>query len=477
MVGFKLKPLSMAVVLAIRKVKKPSHVQRYITSIHAAAGAYFALSEPIVIAAGEDFEIEFYGYVKQTVTSNEPFIGSMGSLNSFTIFQNSSADGIVTVQFPKIGGSSSYLSVNGIYEGVNTIVLKRLGNTVILSVGNKEANISNDNLLSEIIVNSVGKWNALLFTGELYDVKVWVGGDRNTGTLVGDYPIDEDWTQGNVVRNRAAVLGGELWVNPTLGSQWTDNGDGSYTLAGNGVYSDMFVDVPENGKSYLATFDYTSDEEIGMRIDSSTNGVQPEKLKGSGTANVLLIANDSGSTRIGFARSNSGEVVNATISNISVREIPSGYPYALAINVTQDDAEKFTKVDSGANWLGKYLWSHSVDYFVEQVQSVIDYQGVVGQHLIKTDSAATGVKEIDLTTNFVEGEIYRVSYTIVENRAGLLNFSDFGVMPSTVGKHEVDMLALHNVTNAYIKRQGGATDIVIRDISVKHLIPIAQGGA
>lgn len=256
------------------------------------------------------------------MTSNEPFIGSMGPLNNFTIFQNFSADGMVTVQFPKIGGSNSYLSVNGIYEGVSTIVLKRLGNTVILSVGNKEANISNDNLLSEIIVNSVGKRDALLFTGELYDIKIWLGGDRNTGTLVGDYPIDEDWTKGNVVRNRAAVLGEEQSIITV----------GESVAAG----ESKTISTPVvNGKKYLVRLPQ------GLRVSgpsgwSTTNTTGNEFIHASDTDGQLSVLNLSGSA--------------VPLTGVSVREIPSGYPYAWAVNITESEANSYTLIEDGTAW-------------------------------------------------------------------------------------------------------------------------------
>jgi len=39
--------------------------------------------------------------------------------------------------------------------------------------------------------------------GESRDHKVWIGGDRNTGTLVRDYPVDDGWVSNPTIRELA----------------------------------------------------------------------------------------------------------------------------------------------------------------------------------------------------------------------------------------------------------------------------------
>ena len=49
--------------------------------------------------------------------------------------------------------------------------------------------------------------------GVLRDIKIWTGGDRNTGTLTREYRMDEGWRgySNQVLSNYATTLGGELF--------------------------------------------------------------------------------------------------------------------------------------------------------------------------------------------------------------------------------------------------------------------------
>lgn len=65
------------------------------------------------------------------------------------------------------------------------------------------------------------------FQGQLRDIKIWTGGDRNTGTLTRHYRMDEGWRGANnqVLVNYATELGEELstlvtpFDTPVIGSQ------------------------------------------------------------------------------------------------------------------------------------------------------------------------------------------------------------------------------------------------------------------
>lgn len=66
-----------------------------------------------------------------------------------------------------------------------------------------------------------------LYRGALRDIKIWTGGDRNTGTLTRYYKMDEGWRGANnqVLVNSATELGEELstlvtpFDTPVIGSQ------------------------------------------------------------------------------------------------------------------------------------------------------------------------------------------------------------------------------------------------------------------
>ena len=103
--------------------------------------------------------------------------------------------------------------------------------------------------------------------------------------------------------------GFEIWNPPTVGA-WTDNGDGSYTLAGDGSFQPILcsTSVPENSLVY---YQVTVDALSGGSL-KVFSGNTAFILTTTGTFTGQFIAPVS--TQIGFARLIGS--VNATISNV-----------------------------------------------------------------------------------------------------------------------------------------------------------------
>ena len=156
-----------------------------------------------------------------------------------------------------------------------------------------------------------------LNVGDYFDV--WIPQLEQAAT-----PSDYQRTTTHVPRPFA--IKDELWKNPTLGVGWVDNGDGSYTLTGDGSFSQIGVDIPSNVTGDLiVTFDYVTDGAIGVRRNFSTVGVSPISHGFASGSAVTTVS--KGATNIGISRVSSGELVNATVSNISVKEVE--YPLTL----------------------------------------------------------------------------------------------------------------------------------------------------
>jgi hypothetical protein len=106
---------------------------------------------------------------------------------------------------------------------------------------------------------------------------------------------------------------GELWDNtPTLGSQWTDNGGGSYSYAGDGAFNDMSEELMDTGNVYQVSFDVQSISGL-MKVFS---GSVTEAYSSTGIKSFIMIA---GSDFLAWTR-NSG-VASTTMDAISVKRI------------------------------------------------------------------------------------------------------------------------------------------------------------
>jgi len=318
------------------------------------------------------------------------------------------------------------------------------------------------------------------FSGIFKDAKLWKGGDRNTGALVLDLPIDEDWTKGNVVRNRAAQLSGEL-VSGDLAKAGNATLEGN-TITNTGGWAYAFYDIPTVvGKTYLVSMDVetTGDTKWGAKawaipsypVLASHNPLNDGKYVFVFTATTEL-------TRVGAEFNSAVYPIGGTltVNSISAKEIPSGYPYATAINITEADAEKFTKVDNGANWLGEELVNPSLMAAINTGTSTSTYENGVGH--IQTSGDYTALRQSDSLT---VGTKYRATFNITDYVEGLgviigENAGDGrDVSIHSDGMYITDFSA--QVPALQFKRWDVATDMKLSGISTKRLIPIDQGVA
>lgn len=170
-----------------------------------------------------------------------------------------------------------------------------------------------------------------------------------------------------------AELGPELWVSPVLGTQWVDNLDGSYTLTGDGTYSQISIQGLPGGH-YKLYFDYVTSGRIGARINTSTVGVTPIGVDRAGYASFDIIGVLGQTATIGIARLDSGVVVTATVWNISLREViptwvnddGAGTPLFSAVS---RDTETGTVIDyaADANYKGMSVWPARTNVFLNSL--------------------------------------------------------------------------------------------------------------
>lgn len=274
---------------------------RYFSELEAPLQSHYVIEKEIVLTG--DWYIEFV--TSTTDVTNQVILGDD---HTSTLYINTS-DGHFTIW---INGQSRIFNVplgsntNGELQVVRFDVV---GNTVAATINGTTypaQSVTNPNVTLPA-GSKIGTSNSVAIYWQGYIADVDINGTK--------------FKLGNA--SDMNIYSQNLWANPIFDSQWTDNGDGSYTLTGDGSFSMLYIELPENNKQYLLEFDYTSDGNLSARIDGSTNGTDPTSVP-AGTnlsASVKCNANGAGNTQIGIARHIGGQVVNATVWNIRLRRV------------------------------------------------------------------------------------------------------------------------------------------------------------
>lgn len=174
---------------------------RYFTKLTAASTQYFSI--PTITLIG-DFEIEFS--VTLTATADRSIFGS-------TNFTTTGFDGntLIYVDDPDglefVVGKADTTFDRYIFGGnavlrdgkLNTASIKRVGDQASARVNGAALGpltvVTKDIVLEGLLGGGDGRY----VEGFLADVKIWTGGDRNTGVLTRHYRINEDGSTSAVV--------------------------------------------------------------------------------------------------------------------------------------------------------------------------------------------------------------------------------------------------------------------------------------
>ncbi len=136
---------------------------------------------------------------------------------------------------------------------------------------------------------------SLPFQGTLSNIRIWTGGDRNTGTLTRDYRMDEGWRGANnqVLVNYATELGEELVVNGDFSdgmTGWTIR-DGDWEVVdGQAVLSG---ESPTNTQ-YLANQGTVNEQQQYLYSISTLSGRSLTPSLKDYTPNSSFITSESG---------------------------------------------------------------------------------------------------------------------------------------------------------------------------------------
>lgn len=194
-------------------------VKRYFTDLTPAGGQYYDLGDGFALSG--DFEIEGKFSTKN---NTEQWI--------YSSWEDLTDNRSVAIRL-KQGALQTYISSDGVDTIAGPVGQNIPLNTLIkfalkfettgdltLFVNDQVAGVVNTGIPS---INSsysavkVGRKTTgfSYFDGIISDLKIWTGGDRNTGTLIADYPLDEDWVSDNIAHNKADPLNNATAINIT----------------------------------------------------------------------------------------------------------------------------------------------------------------------------------------------------------------------------------------------------------------------
>lgn len=227
----------------------------------------------------------------------------------------------VTSGFMEVSASTGLLNYSS-YENVRVNGILTPDDTLKI-IANKVYHIS-FSLSSTSRVASIGArgyTSSLYFTGFMKDLIIY---DTDGKTKLHHYPLSSIGNTNGTLTFEDIVNPDskqpELWSNPTLGTQWTDNGNGSYTLVGDGNFNTLSSPVSSIGDRMVSSFVVDSFSGVGsLKFQNSIDNIV--NASAVGVYPAIYVADGPNAQ---FARSAPDDTITVTISSISVKQTYSG---------------------------------------------------------------------------------------------------------------------------------------------------------
>lgn len=291
-------------------------ITRFFAEFDSVLNSHLVYANTLVFTSGDTYKCEFLA-PNATVASNEtitdgdntgnPALFELASDGTYNIGANMT----VTVGGVAVTGASSYPTDGKLYEYEFTFT----GAARIKFLGKNEAS---SNFYNGIFANLVATISGVTTTNPL------------------------GLATGNVEYSDENMFGPELWSNPpsSVGSDWVDNGGGSYSYFGDGSFNSLQeVSILEIGKSYKLTFNVMSISGE-MRVLSGSNHLV---WTTTGFKDVLFTADG---VSLIFARSFG--IVNCELNSVTIKEVEGN---ALTyVNIPEANREQFQLSDDTTQW-------------------------------------------------------------------------------------------------------------------------------
>ena len=181
------------------------------------SSSYAALTDEIVLSG--DFEIEFKT-INADLSSGAYFLADINGTDGRILYLN-------TGNIVLTGDTDeTYVNVGQLSGVANRVfALKRVNGVYSVDINGNISTNPTVNISSVTINSMASQWGSAtgvpFFSGQMHDLKIWSGGDRNTGTLILDLPMSEglkDVYDEVYYRNRVQAQ-----------AEWLLNLDGGYS--------------------------------------------------------------------------------------------------------------------------------------------------------------------------------------------------------------------------------------------------------
>ena len=330
--------------------------QRYFTTLDGSSD-YFTI--PTVTLTG-DFVIE--ADISTTSSLTQYIIGNNTDDNGY--IRVDATTGVIAVNF---NSTKTIVGTIDVSDGklYNVKVINVSGTATLYIDGVSDgsvAGLSGNNVFDRIGDNHTSSTS---FNGVIANVKI-----TDNGTLIRDYPIDEDFSTTDILVNRATTLGSDLFIDGTFSNptnfpllpntSWSVTGgqlqsDGTNVLTT--IIKDFDFNLLPSGTTTLLEADIITATSNNFRIYSPFEGVYFDTIVESGDKFKLIITSD-GSYAYLTVRNSTAQPLY--LDNLSIKQA-DGYGTAIG----SPSSEQFTLV--GSDWLGAELvvggnFDNSADY-------------------------------------------------------------------------------------------------------------------
>ena len=287
---------------------------QYVThSAWTPSGINFTISAKVTFAAGAIGRTVYV--LSESISASEYLVKTSGDQFSFAYVDAGAVTRFLTLTSLRVAAGTEY-----------TVTITSDGNGVELDVDGQS--VSNANVVdsSEIAINT---W-----------MSRQEGSGNYTSGIIRDVRFTDELDNGNsrhylvnkcakVVNDISGTDGANQWTNPPslVGSEWSDNGDGTYTLTGSGAFNQLLMGDRTVGQWVRIRFNIAA---ISGELRLASSAV----INTYGTTGPKEEVFQLDSASVYFSRSSG--VVNATIGGVEILETSAaminGFDESVCVN-------------------------------------------------------------------------------------------------------------------------------------------------
>jgi len=451
-------------------------VARNFIRFKSAAQQHIALSDPVVLSGDFEFSCDF---TRESGVAAGAVIGDTGG----NFIRISSSDAYQYM----IDGSYYSTGVLAPTDGrLHNFRLVRTGSTAKIYADGAEVD-SRTVTTDDFTISDIGsRITHTFYAGILANMQAWTGGDRDTGTLVNEWPLGDSLEDG-IIRSTTAVEGPEIVINGDFDgiSDWlsmrgaslsTDSGQLVVTNGVAGFGGAVQPITLEVGQQYIVSADYEHVDGSGfLMISGSSNLGNPRMLEVEvaveDTKFIQVFTATHESAYVGVAQGSTatpGTV--AKFGDITIKKLIGG-TYGTAVNMDSSDSELFEYDSDNSYWLGPDLITQ--DAWENPAIAGVQWSFSSDKWTLNGDG---GLSVLSILLSGDQPENMRVS-GFVESITGVGLSASSASLPKTlldsVGGYSFDMTKTEASSQLY-KRASGPVTATITKPSLREILEVAS---